>query len=166
MIEYGVLLYRDVHRIVRRYVEKLLAVDYPTQRVSAQEMELLQSFLSKHKLREGEVLSPYETPHSYYLVDGSHVTKEMYGQLIGEFEDEVRRRGSVKTKRLKLSPYKRELLNTSIVRRIREYVYQGKLTREEAFWELARVSKRVLGHKLTKGQIEGRYKRWEPTVKD
>jgi hypothetical protein len=163
-------LYRNAQSILRAYGEKLLSAGYSILRADDEKTELLRWFLSKYKLTEGEVGTPYELD-GYYLIEGGCVTEQMYTQMIRELEEKVHRREKelireelgkgVKAKKLNISPNEREELRESVVRWIRSYTGKGKGSQEQAFWELARVSKKVLGYKLTKGQVEGLFRRWQ-----
>jgi hypothetical protein len=89
--EFEIRLYRNVQNVLRTYGERLLSAGYRIRRVDAEKMKLLSWFLSGHELREGDVLSPYES-EGYYLVRGADVTGQEYAQWIDELEDEVKRR--------------------------------------------------------------------------
>ncbi len=63
--------------------------------------------------------------------------------------------------RIILSPSKMEEFNQSIVDAVEEFVDQGLGTLEQAFYAVAADSVRKLGIPVTKGAIEGRYKRYK-----
>lgn len=64
-----------------------------------------------------------------------------------------------KTKSLKLTPNKKEILNSKIIEQVQEFRDMGKGSFEKAYKELSNKSKKLFGYSLTAKQIEGRYKR-------
>lgn len=63
------------------------------------------------------------------------------------------------TKRLLLTPSEMESLNSKIVEKVNDFIDSGKGTQEQAFIKLSINSKKIFNYSLTKGAVEGRYKR-------
>lgn len=67
-------------------------------------------------------------------------------------------------KRLKLIPKQRDELNIKIVEWVEKFISDRKGSQEESFEKLAAKSEKVLKHKLTEGQIRGRFNRTHKTI--
>jgi len=91
MIGFEEQAYDDVQVVLRRYGEKLLDAGFSALRSREEKQTILVEFMKKFKLRENDILSPYEST-GYYLVDGSSLTKEQYTEMILFIEDRVQNR--------------------------------------------------------------------------
>jgi len=76
--------------------------------------------------------------------------------LVSESKLKVKK---LQVKRLNLSPNKREQINDRIVRNTWDFWDKGKGSQEDAFEYISKNSKKLLGEKLSKGAVEGRFKR-------
>ncbi|MDQ7818376.1 MAG: hypothetical protein RDU14_15220 [Melioribacteraceae bacterium] len=61
--------------------------------------------------------------------------------------------------RLRLTPNKKEILNSKIVEEVNNFIYAGKGSQEQAFAFLSKKSRTLFEYNLTPKQIEGRYSR-------
>jgi hypothetical protein len=72
---------------------------------------------------------------------------------------EVKTNPQIAVRRLKLSPSKNEKLNEDITEAVQEFIDSGNGSQEQAFEYVNKNSENLFGIALTKGQVEGRYKR-------